>query len=212
MTPSAVVFDCDGVLVDSEPHSIAAWLDVLGRIHHPATASDIQACTGLGFGPTHQALSAVSPLPAPDLVWPELLAALDRSFRRGLVVFPDAVAVLEACAAGGLPIAVASASPRARLDLTLATAGLGGRFAVSVAGDEVARGKPAPDVYLAASARLEVDPTTCVAVEDTPAGVTAAIAAGMRVIAVIRLGADPVALVAAGAVVVDALTSASVGL
>ncbi|MFQ5427320.1 MAG: HAD family hydrolase, partial [Gaiellales bacterium] len=146
------MFDCDGVLVDSEPHSRRSWLEVLEVYRHPATPSDLDACTGLGFGPTHAALSSMKPLPDPDEVWPRLLHALAQSFDTGLSVFADAVGVLDAAADAGLALGVASASPRSRLDLTLRVAGLADRWAVSVAGDEVDSPKPAPDVYVAALA------------------------------------------------------------
>jgi beta-phosphoglucomutase-like phosphatase (HAD superfamily) len=136
------VFDCDGVLVDSEPHSLIAWLEVLDGLGHPATAADIEACTGLGYVSTHEFLNSIEPIPPPGDVWSSLLEALESSFRGGLEVFPDAVAVLDAAMAAGLPVVVASASPRQRLDLTLGVAGLIERFAVSVAGDEVAVEKP----------------------------------------------------------------------
>lgn len=206
MTAVAVVFDCDGVLVDSEPHSIVSWLDVLSGVGHPAGASDVEACAGLGFAPTYGSLSEIAPLPPPDEVFPILLAALRRSFSRGLRRFPDTVAVLNACIAAGFPVAVASSSPRARLELTLEMAGIAGLIGVSVAGDEVVRGKPAPDVYLAAARHLGVEPSKCLAVEDTPAGIIAAVAAGMDVVAVHREGSDRSLLEAAGARVVSRLT------
>jgi beta-phosphoglucomutase-like phosphatase (HAD superfamily) len=210
--PGAVVFDCDGVLVDSEPHSVAAWMAVLGAIGHPASETDVAACTGLGFEATYAAIAAIAPLPRADDLWTRLLAALGRSFERGLTVFSDAVAVVGGAVEAGIPVAVASASPRSRLDLTLDAAGLRAAFPVSVAGDEVAHGKPAPDVYLAAARLLGVDPGRCVAVEDSPAGVRAAVDAGMRTIAVVRTGADPAALAAAGAEVVPVLGAEAVGL
>lgn len=210
--PAAVIFDCDGVLVDSEPHSVAAWVDVLSALDHPAGVSEIEAFTGFGFGPTYDYLAAMSPLPPRPDMWPMLLSALGRSFSGGLTVFPDGIATLEACEAAGLPVAVASASPRGRLDLTLRAAGLEGRFAVSVSGDDVARGKPAPDCYLGAARSLEVDPVDCVAIEDSGPGAEAAVAAGMRTIAVVRPMSDREALIASGAEVVDALDPALLGL
>ncbi|MEX2420046.1 MAG: HAD family phosphatase [Acidimicrobiia bacterium] len=210
--PAAVIFDCDGVLVDSEPHSVAAWIDVLATLDHPAGVPEIEACTGFGFSPTHDYLTAIAPLPPKPDVWPLLLTALGRSFDRGLGVFPDGIATLEACEAAGLPVAVASASPRGRLDLTLRAAGLEGRFAVSVSGDDVARGKPAPDCYLTAARGLEVEPADCVAIEDSGPGAEAAVAAGMRTIAIVRPMSDREALVASGAEVVDALDPALLGL
>ena len=204
MTGGAVLFDCDGVLVDSEPHSVAAWLDVLGSVGHPATAADVEACVGLGFLPTRDALARLGPLPAGDELWPTLLEALRRSFDTGLTAFEDATALLSAVRERGLPSAVVSGSPRSRLDLTLERAGL--TFEVSVAGDEV-EPKPAPDPYLTAAERLGVDPTQCLVIEDTPTGVRSGVAAGCRVVAVVREGVDRGVLEEAGAEVVERLTS-----
>lgn len=208
--PAAVVFDCDGVLVDSEPHSVASWLTVLARYGHPATAADIEACIGLGYGPTRDALAVLGSLPDHATLWPQLLTALGDSYRVGLVRFEDAMASLAACRRAGIPTAVATASPRARLHVTLFSAGLS--FEVSVAGDEVEHPKPAPDVYLRAAELLEVDPRHCAAVEDTPIGARAALAAGMRTLAVVRRESDREALRATGAVVVDSVTPEALGL
>ncbi len=83
-------------------------------------------------------------------------------------------------------MAVASSSPRQRLDRALAATGLRKYFEFTVAGDEVGKGKPAPDLFLAAAAGLEAEPETCFAVEDSPVGIEAARAAGMTVVAVER--------------------------
>ena len=104
---------------------------------------------------------------------------------------------------------MASSSARRRLDRTLARAGLAGAFAVTVAGDEVDHGKPAPDMFLAAAARLGVAPARCAAIEDTGPGVAAGLAAGMRTIAVARDGAPGPGLEAAHAVL-DRLSAAAV--
>src|SRR5512137_2079507 len=178
----AVVFDCDGVLVDSEPHAVAAWLAVLGRRGHRATAADVVECTGLGFAAAYRHLAAVDPsvvLPRAEAMWPEVQAALAASFDRGLAVFPDAAACVAELAFSGVPLAVASSSRLERLDLTLERSGLGRYFGVTVAGDEVPDGKPAPDVYLLAARRLGVAPGECLAVEDTGHGAVSAAAAGM---------------------------------
>ncbi len=204
--PAAVVFDCDGVLVDSEPHSVASWLVVLARLGHPATAADIERCVGLGYRPTRDALTTIAPLPAPDELWPELIAALADSYRTGLHRYEDALATLGECERFGVPVAVASASPRQRLDLTLTASGLTGAFAVSVAGDEVANAKPAPDVYLRSAELLGIEPRHCTAVEDTPIGARAALAAGMATVAVVRAHGDRAALRATGATLVDEVT------
>ncbi len=210
--PAAVVFDCDGVLVDSEPHSVVSWLTVLGRLGHPATAADIDRCVGLGFLPTREALALLGPLPEPEVLAPALHESLAESFRNGLRRFPDAIEALAACERARLPLAVASASARSRLDLTLKSADLAHRFAVSVAGDEVTHGKPAPDVYLRAAHFLGIDPKHCIAIEDSPIGAQSAVTAGMRTIGVARRAHDRDALLAAGAEVVEVLTGAALGL
>jgi HAD superfamily hydrolase (TIGR01509 family) len=204
----AVVFDCDGVLVDSEPHSAAAWVAVLGRRGHRATAADVADCTGLGFAVTYDHLAAVDPtvaLPSAEDLWPEVQIALAASFDRGLTVFPDAAACVAELAFAGVPLAVASSSRRERLDLTLERSGLGRYFAATVAGDEVKHGKPAPDVYLLAARRLGVEPTECLAVEDTGHGAVSAAAAGMRVLGVARRPEEVGRLLTAGAALVDRL-------
>lgn len=198
--------------MDSEPHSITAWVDVLAGYGHSATEADVDACTGLGFELTHRSLSAIAPLPPPGEVWPPLLAALERSFDRGLVVFADAIEVLEAVESAGLPVAVASASPRQRLDLTLRVVGLTDRFGASVAGDEVAASKPDPAVYLAVLKALGQGASEALAIEDTVAGALSAIGAGMNVIAVARQATTREALAATGVRVVDRLVPALLGL
>jgi len=206
----AVVFDCDGVLVDSEPHSAAAWVAVLGSRGHRATAADVADCTGLGYTATYEHLAAVDPaaaLPSAEALWPEVQAALAESFDRGLTVFPDAAACVTELAFAGVPLAVASSSRRERLDLTLERSGLGRYFDAVVSGDEVEHGKPAPDVYLLAAQRLGVRPEECLAVEDTGHGAASAAAAGMRVLGVARIPAEVGRLLAAGAALVDRLDS-----
>jgi beta-phosphoglucomutase-like phosphatase (HAD superfamily) len=204
----AVVFDCDGVLVDSEPHSAAAWVEVLGRRGHRATAADVADCTGLGYRATYDHLAAVDAavmLPSAEELWPEVQAALAASFDRGLAVFPDAAGCVPELVLYGVPLAVASSSRRERLDLTLERSGLARYFAATVAGDEVEHGKPAPDVYLLAAQRLGVRPQDCLAVEDTGHGAASAVAAGMRVLGIARRPEETGRLLGAGAALVDRL-------
>jgi len=117
------------------------------------------------------------------------------------------VAAARALLAEGIAVAVASSSPRERLARTLDRAGLAGLFAVSVAGDEVARGKPAPDMFLEAAARLGVAPGACVVIEDSAPGVAAGRAAGMVTVGVRR---DAISDLSAAHVVVDALSAEGV--
>src|SRR5205807_8284251 len=110
-------------------------------------------------------------------------ARMDELYRSHLPLLPGAVEAVR-----GLrdvwPLGLASSSNREIIDLVLELAGLAGAFAVTVSSEEVARGKPAPDVYLEAGRRLGVEPHLCVAVEDSSNGLRAAAAAEMRVIAV----------------------------
>lgn len=192
-----VVFDCDGTLVDSEPLSGEAWRRVLAPYGYELTEGDLAACVGRPYAATHAYLARRVALPDADAVWPvlsrELFALIDSS----LEPFEDALEAVEELRARGVPIAVASSSVRERLDRTLARAGL--EFEITIAGDEVEHGKPAPDMFLLAAERLGV--ARCVVVEDSPPGVQAGIAAGMPTLAVCRVPGTEAALAAATRVV-----------
>ena len=110
-----------------------------------------------------------------------------------------------------MPLAVASASARSRLNLTLNSAGLAHRFSASVAGDEVSNGKPAPDVYLRAAHLLGIDPVALRRHRGLPDRAQSAVAAGMRTIGIVRRAQDRGTLMAAGAEVVEVLTGDVLG-
>jgi HAD superfamily hydrolase (TIGR01509 family) len=184
---SAVIFDLDGTLVDSEPLSAVAWRRVLAD-HGSITDADIRAAQGLRFAESYAKFARAVPLPPLDDMWNDYSQVLYASYDDGLVSFDDAVTTARQLRADGVPLALVTSSQRERLERTLAAADLDGLFAVTVAGDEVARGKPAPDGYLAAARLLDVDPADCVAIEDSQAGIDAAKSAGMPVMAVSRPG------------------------
>lgn len=181
-----IVFDCDGVLVDSEELAWRAWREVLDGYDITLTAEDIALLTGRTDRDAHAHFSQRGALPDRAAFWEELADVTFRLFDRHLLAFEDAADTLEALAVRGARMAVASSSPRERLDRSLASTGLVDFFEFVVGGDEVAHGKPAPDLFLAAAAGLGVEPGDCLAVEDTPAGIDAARTAGMTVIAVQR--------------------------
>jgi len=181
-----IVFDCDGVLVDSEQLAWRAWREVLDRCGISLTDEDISLLTGRTDRDAYAHFAARGGLPDYGEFWEELSGITFRLFDRHLLAFEDAADTLEALHMRGAVMAVASSSPRERLDRSLGATGLAGFFDFVVGGDEVPKGKPAPDLFLAAAAGLRVGPTGCWAVEDTPAGITAAKAAGMTVIAVER--------------------------
>jgi HAD superfamily hydrolase (TIGR01509 family) len=120
---------------------------------------------------------------APDVVNREVVARMLEAYRRELPLLPGAVEALRRTAAA-FPLALASSSNREVFEAVLELAAVAGCFRATVSSEEVARGKPAPDVYLEAARRLEVAPERCAAVEDSHAGIRSAQAAGMRVVAI----------------------------
>jgi HAD superfamily hydrolase (TIGR01509 family) len=206
-TDVAVIFDCDGTLVDSEPLAELAWERTLAPFGYAPTAADFEACVGWPYERTHAYFGELVELPEADELWRRYSAELFALIDYDLVVFDDAVAAARELRARGIPVAVASSSRRDRLDRTLARAGLA--FEVTVAGDEVAHGKPAPDMFLAAAARLGAEPLRCVAIEDSPPGVAAALAAGMVTIAVCRVPGTEASLSGADRVL-DRLTAEAI--
>ena len=183
----AVVFDLDGTLVDSEPLAYEAWRRELRRHGYELLERDQEATRGRTYRAAHAYFAErVDGMPAADEFWGRFSGTLFELFETELTPFEDAVATARELHRRGVPIAIASASPRERLDATLRAARLDGLFDVTVAGDEVEHAKPAPDLFVAAAVRLGIPPDQCVAVEDSPIGVESALAAGMTVVAVAR--------------------------
>jgi HAD superfamily hydrolase (TIGR01509 family) len=182
---SAVIFDCDGTLVDSEPLSAETWRRVVGRLGYEITDADVAAVVGSSYPRTHAFFASRVALPAPEVLLPELNRVLFGLIDDRLEVFEDAITAVADLRERGVPIAVASGSVRERLNRTLARAGLS--FEVTVAGDEVDHGKPSPDMFFLAAARLGVAPSRCVVVEDSAPGVAAGRAAGMPTLGVRRV-------------------------
>ena len=203
---TAVIFDCDGTLVDSEPLARLAWERGLERYGYALTDADAEASIGLPYPRVHAYFAARADLPAPDVFWLEFSGDLFALIDSSLVVFEDAVGAARSLRARGVPVAVASSSPRERLQRTLGRAGLLDAFDVVVSGDEVEHGKPAPDMFLLAASRLGVEPSACVVIEDSPPGVQAGLAAGMFTLAVCRVPGTEASLAAADRVV-DTVTA-----
>ena len=180
--PAAIVFDMDGVLLDSEPVHYEVLRDLLAGEGIAWTPDDHERSLGQTIEDTWAGLRA---RPDVDLLPDDVAARYDSEmvarYRRGITPIPGAPGLLERLDAAGIPIAVASSSPRAWVDAGLEGSGFAGYARHSVAGDEVAAGKPDPGIYLEAARGLGVPPADCIAVEDAPAGVASARAAGMRV-------------------------------
>jgi len=192
----AVLFDCDGVLVDSEPMSERAWRAALEDVGvDMGDFADWVGKTDQEMAIHFAAEAGISPSRLTSLMGERLLEILEDE---GVQPFPDALAALDAAERSRLGIAVVSNSERWRLDAILAAAGIKDRFQVVVSSDDASRPKPHPDMYLLAARRLGVEPMRCLVIEDSPIGVSAGRAAGMRVVAVAR-----------GLVPIDGLTHAT---
>ena len=180
----AVLFDCDGVLVDSEPVSFSAWAETLNGHGYALEASEFAESIG---GTETMVAERYAPVLGLDPVALELEAQFAfEAIASRVTGFPDSIELVERLERAHVPIAVATNGLRWRLDVLLRAVGLGHLLSVSVTADEVARPKPAPDLYLAAARLAGVDPARCVVIEDSPPGIAAAHRAGCRVIALDR--------------------------
>ena len=185
----AVIFDCDGTLVDSEPLARRAWERSLAPYGYTIDEAEYATLIGLPYLKVHGFFADRVPgLVAPEPFWATYSDALFTLIDTELEPFDDALDTLRDLRALRVAVAVASSSPRARLDRTLRRAGLADAFPVSVAGDEVAHGKPAPDMFVRTAERLGVEPAACAVIEDSPPGVAAGLAAGMRTVGIARDG------------------------
>jgi HAD superfamily hydrolase (TIGR01509 family) len=180
---AAVVFDLDGVLVDSEQLWDRARRELVeergGVWREEATRAMMGMSSREWSSYLHDELQVDL---EPAEISAAVVAKLEQLYRERLPLLPGARAAVLALAQRW-PLALASSANREVIDLVLELAELEESFAATVSSEEVPRGKPAPDVYLEAARRLGVAPTGCAAVEDSTNGLRAAAAAGMRVIA-----------------------------
>ncbi|HXK33743.1 MAG TPA: HAD family phosphatase [Dehalococcoidia bacterium] len=181
---AAVLFDLDGVIVDSRPHHLSAW-ERWAREHGIDAPSGYFHRT---FGLRNDAI--IGGL-LPDIEPAELRRhaeakeSLFRARARGdLQALPGVRELLDFLEEQDIPSAIVTSTPRANLDIILETLRLSGRFGALVAEEDAAHGKPDPEGFLVAAERLGVPPERCVVIEDAPAGLQAAKAAGMRAIGV----------------------------
>jgi HAD superfamily hydrolase (TIGR01509 family) len=181
---SAVVFDLDGVLLDSESKWDAARRAVVagagGRWRASATAEMIGMSAPEWSGYLHDELAV--PL-APPQISDRVVAELLAEYRRGLPLLPGAPAAVHRLAERW-PLGLASSANRSVIDAVLELAGLESSFTATVSSEEVPHGKPSPDVYLAVCRALGVQPSAAAAVEDSGNGIRSAAAAAMAVVAI----------------------------
>jgi HAD superfamily hydrolase (TIGR01509 family) len=186
LSGTAVIFDLDGTLVDSEPNYYEAGRRTLAEHGVPDfTWTDHERYVGIS---TRETVTRWKSLYGLRASVPELLADKNRRYlelaRTATRAYPEMRKFVELLAGEGVPMAVASGSSPEAIDAILAGTGLDAYLRTTVSADEVAHGKPAPDVFLEAARRLGAAPADCVVLEDATPGAAAAHAAGMRCIAV----------------------------
>jgi HAD superfamily hydrolase (TIGR01509 family) len=180
---AAVVFDLDGVIVDTEhvwdevrEQLVADWG---GRYSQVAQRAMMGMSSGEWSLYMHDELGLSR---SPDEINDEVVRRMLDRYEADLPLLGGAVDAVRGLSRS-FPLAVASSSNRPLIDAVLHSAGIADCFAATVSSEEVARGKPSPDVYLEAARRLDVTPERCAAIEDSANGIRAAVAAGMRVVA-----------------------------
>ena len=202
--PLAFLFDLDGVVVDSNALHVASWQEVARRQGFDCPDPEHIGKCGL------RTVAVIRDL----LRWPVSEAeAVRLGFekeeiyrewirRDGIPAVPGVADFLAKARRAGLPCAVGSSAPRANVDLCLAALDLADYFLATVSGEDVRRGKPAPDIFLRAAEGLGAAPEDCLVFEDAPAGIDAAHAAGMKVVALCTSHA-PEEIAAADAIAMD---------
>jgi HAD superfamily hydrolase (TIGR01509 family) len=181
---AAVLFDMDGLLVDTEPLWFETEAEVMGRLGGPWAKQDQEQLLGGSMDNTvgYLLARATRPVPPADVARWMMDGMLRRAAEGRVIVRPGARELIEAAAAAGIPYALVTGSQRPFAEAVLASTGF--RFPVTVTGDDVTRAKPDPEPYLLAAKLLDADPEQCVALEDSPNGVASATSAGCLVVAV----------------------------
>ena len=180
----AVLFDMDGVIVDSEPLWSEAEKRLLARRNLTYAPSIKAAMMGrdareaVGFLIEHYSLTD-----SVDELIGERNQLIAELFKEYVKAIPGALELVRSVNAGGMVTGLVSSSPKTLMELALEKIGATGLFALTLSGDQVTRGKPAPDIYVAAAKKLGVKPEYCLVIEDAPHGVAAAKHAGMRCLA-----------------------------
>jgi mannitol-1-/sugar-/sorbitol-6-/2-deoxyglucose-6-phosphatase len=182
----AVVFDMDGVLLDSEPMWRAVEREVFARLGIEVTEEDLMRTMGVRIADVVEGWHRRQPWegPSPGEVAEEIVDRVADAIEQDGRLDDGAVDAIDYLRGLGLPLALASASPMRMIRAVLSMGGLEDRFDVVLTAEEEERGKPDPAIYLTAAGRLGVPPERCLAIEDSLAGIRAAKAAGMVCIAV----------------------------
>jgi beta-phosphoglucomutase len=193
MTTPAIIWDVDGTLVDTAEQHFRAWARLAGEIHKPFTRADFAATFGMR---NPEILRKLFYPDADDARCAELGNRKEDLYRasvreEGVQLLPGVAQLLAAFAESGWPQAVGSSAPPGNIELLLGATNTQHYFTAIVTGDDVKRGKPHPEVFLTAAAKLKVEASRCVVFEDAVAGVEAAKAGGMKCVAVTFVGHHP---------------------
>ncbi len=173
-----LIFDCDGVLVDSEVLAVEAFVQVLNEAGVPVTTAMVEQCFGMKQTDLLLRMAEETGHDIPDSVAHDLWPATRAAFEQRLGPMPGVERFLQAV--GPVRRCVASSSNPERIEASLALTGLKPLFGDAVfSSHQVARGKPAPDLFLFAATSMDADPGRCVVIEDSKFGIEGARAAGM---------------------------------
>ncbi|QDH68998.1 HAD family hydrolase [Marilutibacter alkalisoli] len=207
-TPAALLFDMDGTMIESERNLLECWRQAAYELQLMLDDSLWLSMVGLSDKVCRQMLHDRLAADEAEALTTRLGELYDRRVEAGLPLRPGVKRMLDRVAARSLPRAVVTSTHRWRTEQKLDRCGLARYFDTLVTGDEVRESKPAPEIYLLAAERLDVDPARCVVLEDSAAGVCAALAAGMTPIQVPDLVAPDTATRALGHRIVDSLDDA----
>lgn len=207
-----VIFDSDGVLVDSEPVSLEAFKRTYAEVGVEVDEEDVSAVIGRTVEAT---VALIFERYGVKISVNEFVSRKQRIYEElvnehGIATFPGVEELLDELEGEGVPFALASSGRPEKIELNLLAAGLEGRFSLIVSGQDVRQGKPAPEMFLLAAQRLFLQPEKCVVIEDSGVGVEAARRAGMPCIAVTNT--FPARALSAATCVVDSLESVNMSL
>ena len=209
----AVIWDVDGVLIDSGEQHRRAWEQLAREEGLPYSDAAFWATFGMRNADIFPRMFGVSGPPERIIALGDRKEAIYRALlAQDAAPLPGAKELLAALHAAGYRQALGSSAPPANLEAIISLLGIASFLNAIVSGEQVARGKPAPDIFLTAAERLNIPPTRCLVIEDAPAGVAAAHAGGMRCLAVRRAGQPDAPGLDAADALVDSLTEASVAL
>jgi HAD superfamily hydrolase (TIGR01509 family) len=182
----AVVFDCDGVIVDSEPIGLNTLAEVVNHFGLPLKRPELDHYCGHSDIATYYDFVAKY---GQFTTAAEFIKAIDEAYfgavdELGMQVFPGVLDLVDQLKELGVPYGIGSSGNRRKVTASLTAAGVYDRFPVIVGGDDVTEAKPAPEIFLKVASLLQAQPSCCVVIEDSPTGVTAAKRAGMACVAV----------------------------